>query len=77
MTVSLKWMMDAACTQTNPDMFFPNDREEAIDALKVCATCRVTQQCLEYAKRNGFNDGVWGGKTPRQRRDINRPEPLT
>ncbi len=45
-------------------------------AMQICRTCSVTAECLDYALRTNFpkvNDfGIWGGTTPRQRRNIHK-----
>lgn len=61
------WMLDALCGQTDPDAFFPDGGERPDEALKVCESCDVREQCLAYALRNGEHFGVWGGMTTRQR----------
>lgn len=45
-----------------------NDRNKINDAVAVCATCPVVQQCQQYAIANEEEFGVWGGLTPEQRR---------
>lgn len=42
------------------------------EALKVCAACPVTKECLEYALTINERDGVLGGTTPSQRRRLRR-----
>lgn len=64
------WMQDALCAQTDPDMFFPELGDPAVDARTICGTCPVRDACLEYAIRNGITHGIWGGLSPRQR--VNR-----
>jgi WhiB family redox-sensing transcriptional regulator len=39
-------------------------------ARKICATCNVTEQCLEYALEQRIEHGVWGGCSERERRRI-------
>lgn len=46
--------------------------EEARD--KYCNHCDVREQCLEYAFEEGIWEGMFGGKSPRQRRAIARGE---
>jgi WhiB family redox-sensing transcriptional regulator len=69
------WMVDAACIGSDPDLFFSWDMETKDQAREVCATCKVRVECLDYAMKGGLNrdmDGIWGGKTPAQRRRIRR-----
>jgi hypothetical protein len=68
------WMARGACRTTKVPtwVFFPGrgDQETTEAALAVCATCSVADACLDYALLNGENDGVWGGKTAKQRRHL-------
>jgi hypothetical protein len=43
---------------------------EEARAKRICATCPVTAECLDYALRHGEKYGVWGGLTPRARRRL-------
>jgi len=63
-------MYDGLCTQTDPEAFFPEKGGRTDPALRVCASCPVSQLCLEYALANNERFGVWGGKSERQRRKI-------
>lgn len=67
-----RWMDLSACSQLPPDMWFPTlgDTPTAQRAKEVCASCPVRQQCLEYAIEHGFDDGIWGGLTPKQRKGV-------
>ena len=58
----------ALCQQTDPEVFFPEKGSSAADAKKVCARCDIAQQCLEFALDTGEDHGVWGGRTPQERR---------
>jgi len=66
------WRDSAACKGVNPAVFFPEQGGSAERAMRFCWSCPVTEQCLEFALRAGFRDGVWGGMNPRQRRLIKR-----
>jgi WhiB family redox-sensing transcriptional regulator len=39
-------------------------------ARRICASCPVQHECLEYALRNRIDHGVWGGCSERERRRI-------
>jgi WhiB family redox-sensing transcriptional regulator len=43
-----------------------------IVAQRICVTCPVAKQCLEYALDNHVDHGVWGGKSERERRRLLR-----
>jgi WhiB family redox-sensing transcriptional regulator len=62
------WMDDAACRDSDPEIFFPLSYEMgARNAMKHCASCPVSIQCATYAWQNGIREGIWGGMTPIQR----------
>jgi hypothetical protein len=63
-----RWREQAACRDTNLNMFFPGRGETAGPARQVCARCPVRQPCLDYAISNRIVYGVWGGLTGRERR---------
>ena len=65
-----KWMADAYCQSVDPDMFFPEDGQNAREAKKICERCPVTFECLNYALHYRLDDGVWGGTSPRDRRAL-------
>ena len=55
------------------DVEEPYDDEDAKKFAEVfCNTCDVKQLCLEYALDGDERFGVWGGKTPKQRIEVNR-----
>lgn len=72
----LPWQDDALCTQTDPDAFFPEKGGTTRLAKKVCASCEVRTECLEYALANDERFGVWGGLSERERRALRRPAPV-
>lgn len=66
------WMNDGACRGQLP-VFFAEDNSNCgvyDEARRICATCPVIDQCLAYAFRHHIIDGVWGGLSPKQRRDV-------
>lgn len=70
--MNTEWMADGTCRQYPAGVFFPRDGLGVIKAQKICATCPVADQCLEYALANHVDHGVWGGKSERERRRIAR-----
>ena len=67
-----EWMADGKCREYPAGTFFPRDGIGVIRAQKICATCPVAAQCLEYALANHVDHGVWGGKSERERRRLAR-----
>ena len=78
------WRDRAACLGMDSDIFFPErteGRRTDKEAKAICATCPVTEACLDYAVSvwPPMKFGVWGGKTERQLRAIRHerfPAPL-
>ncbi len=64
------WMAQGNCAERPPSLFFPSDGVGVEVAKRVCTTCAVKQECLEYALRNRIDHGVWGGTSERERRRI-------
>jgi WhiB family redox-sensing transcriptional regulator len=63
----------AACTDQDPDLFFPISEtgpglRQIAAAKEICAHCPVTAECLEWAVRTSQPDGVWGGRSAAERR---------
>ena len=57
------WMADAACLGIDPEMFQPDNWEDAKAAIRVCMGCSVILQCRVEAKAQGAGTaGVWAGK---------------
>ncbi|WIM26110.1 WhiB family transcriptional regulator [Microbacterium sp. zg-Y625] len=69
---ALAWQSDALCSQTDPEAFFPEKGGSTRDAKRVCASCDVRTECLEYALRNDERFGIWGGLSERERRKLKR-----
>ncbi|NJC21750.1 WhiB family redox-sensing transcriptional regulator [Arthrobacter pigmenti] len=68
----LGWQADALCAQTDPEAFFPEKGGSTRDAKKVCGSCNVKAQCLEYALANDERFGIWGGLSERERRRLRK-----
>ncbi|HCB37264.1 MAG TPA: WhiB family transcriptional regulator [Acidimicrobiaceae bacterium] len=58
------------CADTHPSVFFPADGAGVIAAQRICESCPVSAECLEYALHHRIPHGVWGGTSERQRRRI-------
>lgn len=69
---TLSWQADALCAQTDPEAFFPEKGGSTRDAKKICTTCEVKSECLEYALQNDERFGIWGGLSERERRKLRR-----
>jgi WhiB family transcriptional regulator, redox-sensing transcriptional regulator len=71
------WRNDAACRDTDPDLFFPVGTtgpaiEQIENAKAVCRTCESQVPCLEFALSTNQDSGVWGGTSEEERRKLRR-----
>jgi len=66
------WQERALCAQTDPEAFFPEKGGSTREAKKICMTCEVRTECLEYALANDERFGIWGGLSERERRKLKR-----
>jgi len=66
------WQEKALCAQTDPEAFFPEKGGSTREAKKVCLSCEVRSECLDYALKNDERFGIWGGLSERERRRIRR-----
>jgi Transcription factor WhiB len=67
--------------RVDPDEWFPiaekvdKARDEAANAIAVCAACPVRPDCLELSLRHAYGigaHGVWGGLVEQERRSLRR-----
>ena len=68
----LEWQERALCAQTDPEAFFPEKGGSTREAKKVCLSCDVRVECLEYALSQDERFGIWGGLSERERRRLKR-----
>lgn len=66
------WQERALCAQTDPEAFFPEKGGSTREAKRVCVSCEVRAECLEYALQNDERFGIWGGLSERERRKLKR-----
>lgn len=66
---ALPWHRKARCYKIDVD-FYPYEKDKAAEekAKRVCARCPVQEECLSWAIENGEQWGIWGGKTPEERK---------
>ena len=67
-----QWQERALCAQTDPEAFFPEKGGSTRDAKRICSSCDVRGECLEYALQNDERFGIWGGLSERERRKLKR-----
>lgn len=68
----LAWKDQALCAQTDPEAFFPEKGGSTREAKRVCQSCEVRAECLEYALANDERFGIWGGMSERERRKLKK-----
>ncbi len=66
------WMLEAKCLDADPEAFFPEKGGSTREAKRICATCPVRGECLDYALANDERFGIWGGLSERERRRAKR-----
>lgn len=71
------WMDDAYCriNKIPMDDFFPaRGTPQSAKEIKegVCGQCSVSEECLNYALNNYISIGIFGGKSGRERRVLQR-----
>jgi WhiB family transcriptional regulator, redox-sensing transcriptional regulator len=68
----LSWQDLALCAETDPEAFFPEKGGSVREAKRVCRSCEVRAECLEYALRHDIRFGIYGGMSPQERRRLKR-----
>jgi WhiB family redox-sensing transcriptional regulator len=71
------WWSRAECAGMETDLFFPIGNTspakiQTSEAKKICASCDVKDECLEFAMRTDEKNGIWGGHTEDERRALKR-----
>jgi WhiB family transcriptional regulator, redox-sensing transcriptional regulator len=59
------WRDQAACrdvVRADYDPFFADTTAGQLEAIAICATCPVRDDCLTFAVRTGQQYGIWGGQ---------------
>jgi WhiB family transcriptional regulator, redox-sensing transcriptional regulator len=62
------WRDLAACldvVSADYDPFFADSAELQAEAIAICASCPVRDDCLTFAVRTGQQYGIWGGQPER------------
>lgn len=73
------WSLRAACRSEDPELFFPlgighsdASKNQMELARLICRECPLQRWCLAYALRIDAEFGMWGGKTPTERKKLRR-----
>lgn len=64
------WVDSGLCAQADPDEWFPENGGSTKTAVRLCLSCPVRRDCLNWALGNGERYGVWGGVSERGRRRL-------
>ena len=74
-----EWQFEGACNGVETNDFFLEDdmrgakkRNRQVNAIAICNTCPVKQQCLDHALNVPEVYGVWGGMTEEQRHTLSK-----
>jgi WhiB family redox-sensing transcriptional regulator len=71
-----KWpkLPRALCADESTDLFFiepgSGSRDPYKEAKALCAKCPERVACLAFAMDTNEKNGLWGGKTPEERREL-------
>lgn len=68
------WKSLAACRNEDPFLFESRDRAGIEAAKKICATCTVRSDCLDFALQHPGIDMIFGGLTLFERKQVQRGE---
>lgn len=63
---------DKACTEIDPNIMFPDNEFDVMEAKDVCLGCGFRDACLEGAMARREEFGIWGGTTPNERAALRR-----
>ena len=69
------WRADALCREYPKLSWFAQSDKSSAAAKAVCTRCLVRSECLAYALADPTLDGVWGGLTRQERRELHHPVP--
>lgn len=71
-TQTTDWREKSLCAQTDPEAFHPEKGGSTREAKKVCLSCEVREECLQWALDNNERYGIWGGLSERERRKLSK-----
>ncbi len=73
----MDWRHEAACRDEDPELFFPIGNVgpalmQIDEAKRVCRSCGVVDECLQWALDTCQESGVWGGLSEEDRQLLRR-----
>jgi WhiB family transcriptional regulator, redox-sensing transcriptional regulator len=66
------WQDQAACQGADTDAFYPEAGGLTETAERLCESCPVMAECLDWALDHSEVWGTWGGLSERERRQLRR-----
>ena len=67
----MRWQDSAECAGTDPGMWHPVEHNPDWGHLRaICAICKTQSECLNHALTHREWQGMWGGLTPNERKDL-------
>jgi len=66
----MAWKLEGVCNQTDPELFFPEQRASTAVPKRICAKCPVRVRCLNHALEHHEGFGIWGGMTTNERKRL-------
>ena len=66
------WRADSLCKKHPTYWWFAGGAHETVLAKSICASCSVSEQCLEFALGRPEILGVWASTTPNERAALRR-----
>ena len=73
---AIGWHTKAACKGADTDQFYSVDERHVQACFTICGRCEVATECLIWALEAEEQFGIWGGKTPLQRRLLQPTRPV-
>ncbi len=67
-----RWQELANCVESDPNIFFPENKKDDREAKEICKQCDVRTECLEFSLQTNQEVGIWGGKNEDERRRMRR-----
>lgn len=64
------WRAKAECLGADTDTFYPGKGENTSKARLTCFRCVSRIPCAEFAVRNNIGDGIFGGLSHHDRKDV-------
>ena len=79
--MDMNWRDAAACIGASIDIFFIDEKgrganAKLAEAKQYCDSCRVRENCLNYAMENNIYVGIYGGLSNKKRREMKRKNGL-